>query len=71
MVYSTVAETSAEGSLMHRPSGFQMRPAPTRRTVAQSVDETYHAIEGAFDPAGVRQKADRGEFFQDLKRLER
>jgi len=30
-----------------------------RRTVACSVDETYHAIEGAFDPNGVRQKADR------------
>jgi len=44
-----------------------MHPVPTRRTVAQSVHETYHAIEGAFDPAGVRQKADRGEFFRDLK----
>jgi hypothetical protein len=48
-----------------------MHPVPMRRTVAQSVDETYHAIEAAFDPAGVRQKADRGEFFKDPKRLER
>jgi len=38
-----------------------------RRTVACSADETYHAIEGAFDPNGVRQKADRRRSSRDVR----